>query len=208
MMILTSKKANFNILIFSNFCILEYLLIYTTKWPKYQKLGKLLSLFIMENLDNQNVVAILEYFGWNWDLAADHLQCDPKVLYEEFSKYQTKRPNVLTTQSAFAAGHISKESVKRAQMFINEHLADQLPLLFKKDLTDEQKHEMAQAILVDKGLTFRLLHAPEFIDAYNALEEEALQLEKWREQGQYLNILEDALYRIVASHYHREKNQE
>ncbi|EAY13804.1 hypothetical protein TVAG_468200 [Trichomonas vaginalis G3] len=161
----------------------------------------------MDSLDQKDVVAILEYFGWNWDLAADHLQCDPKQLYEDYSQFQTKRPNVLTTESAFAAGHISKESVKKSQLFIKEHLAEQLPLLFKKDLSDEQKHDIAQSILVDMGFTYRLLHSQEFIDAYNAIEEEALQLEKWREQGQYLTILEDALYRIVGAHMNKEKSQ-
>ena len=147
----------------------------------------------------EQIIAILEYFAWNWDLAADHLKVDPKILREEFIQEQQYKPNVLTTESAFSAGHISKESVKMAQAFINEHLTEQLPLLFKKNITEEEKHKIAQSILVEKGVTYKLTHFQEFIDAYSALEDEALQLEKWREQGAYLNLVENALFKIVAS---------
>ena len=153
----------------------------------------------MESLDKKDVVAILDYFSWNFELAADHLNCDANQLREEFAKEQKFNPDVLTAQSAFSAGHISKESVGKAKAFINDHLADQLPLLFKKDITEEEKHDIATAILVDMGVTYKLTHSQEFVDAYNALEDEALQLEKWREQGSYLTLLENALFKIVAT---------
>lgn len=147
----------------------------------------------------EQIIAILDYFAWNWELAADHLKMNPQELKEQFISEQTYKPIVLTTKSAFNSGHISKESVQLAQGFINEHLTEQLPLLFKKDMTDEEKHKLAQAILVEKGVTYKLTHFQEFIDAYNALEDEALQLEKWREQGTYLNLLENALFKIVST---------
>ena len=158
------------------------------------------NLFVMsEEPTKEQIIAILDYFAWNWELAADHLKMDPKELRESFIQEQQYKPKVLTTQPSFSAGHISKDSVQMAQNFINEHLTEQLPLLFKKNMTDEEKHNMAQAILVEKGVTYKLTHFPEFIDAYNALEDEALQLEKWREQGTYLTLLENALFKIVAT---------
>lgn len=149
--------------------------------------------------EDKETIEILKQFSWNWDVAADHLGREPNELKEMYGQYQTYVPHVLSTQSPFDSSHISRQSVKKSQEFVKEHFEETLPLLFKQNISEEEKSKIAQTILLELGLTYKLTNSDTFMNAYKQLEEEALTLERWREQGDYLTVVEDALMRILSN---------
>ena len=88
--------------------------------------------------------------------------------------------------------------ILKLQNFVKRYLKDSMPVLFDEELSEERRSEIASAILLEMGFSYKLDHAQEFKDTYTMLENEALSLEKWREQVQYLTIVEEALFRISA----------
>ena len=150
-------------------------------------------------MDNE-IIEILTYFNWNWDLASDHLDVSVNELKNKYSSLMPSYQLHSTSPNSFGDSSLSKESILEIQNFIKENFSESLPILFNKNLKNEEKKKISQSILVEMGLTYKILHSSRFIDQYEALEDEALQLAKWREQGIYLNILEDALFRIAAKY--------
>lgn len=145
----------------------------------------------------QEVIDILNYFDWNWYLAADYFSCDVSLLQTEFQKFQPKIDHS-KGYAPFEATNIGQEDLKMLQKFVSENLSEQLPLLFDKNITEEQKTIIAEKIILEKGLNFKLMHAKEFQNAYDQLLDEALTLEKWREQSTYLTMLEETLFKISS----------
>lgn len=151
----------------------------------------------MQSYTDDEIIQILKYFDFNWILAANHLGCDPDELRNKYESHQTARPTTYNTEKMFEASNISKEAILMSQQFIKENLEESLPVLFNKDLTEEQKTNIAKTVLMDLGFSFSFTNEKEFIDGCKSLENEALLLEKWREQGQYLTVLEDSVLKIL-----------
>ena len=145
----------------------------------------------------QEVIDILNYFDWNWYLAADYFNCDVHLIQSEFQKFQPKFDQSKSSVP-YESSSISPEDLKRLQAYVGENLSEPLPLLFDKDITEERKTQIAERIILEKGINFKLTHAQEFKDAYKQLLDEALTLEKWRDQTTYLTILEEALFKISS----------
>lgn len=148
---------------------------------------------------------ILKYFEWNWHLAADHLGCDSGELKSAFSRYQPNPAAVLDTPNLYTAGKISRESITKLQEFTNQYLKDPLPILLDDEISDARKSEIATGILLSFGLPYKLLHADEFKETYAQLEDEALSLERWREQDLYLTLIEEMLFRLSVQLEREEK---
>ena len=153
---------------------------------------------------------LLEHFEWNWHLAADYLECENvDELREAFFQYQPKPEAVLNTPDIFSSAKIRPEDVMRLQNFTKERLKDALPVLLDDELSKEKRAEIASEILLsfDFGLSYKLLHADDLQDAYTTLEDEAIALERWREQDLYLTVVEETLFRIAAK-LEREQREE
>lgn len=150
------------------------------------------------NYKNRDVLEILNEFEWNWFLAADHLNCDPDQLKEIFTPFFTSDIDITEEiqNASFESSHIHPEDIQKLKDFVNANLKDSMPLLFNNKLSAELKSNIAQKVLIEMGLTWKLTHSPEFLDIYKSLEDEALQLQKWREQIQYLTLIEESLFKI------------
>lgn len=145
-------------------------------------------------MPKQRLYDILVQFDWNWYLAGDFLDIEPNILKETCSTWLETKHTEHT--ASFDAGHISPGDISQIQDFVQTYLGDSLPLLFHEPITPEKKKKVATSILLEMGLPWRLTHAQEFHDAYAALEEEAISLERWREQVQYLTVVEEALFKV------------
>lgn len=142
------------------------------------------------------VKSILDHFEWNWYLAADHLDCHPTELKMEMSRYQPNTAAVLDTEDLYTPAKLKPEDVAKLREFTQVYLKDALPVLLDEDITEERKAEIASSILLDFGLPYQLSHAEDCKSTYARLEDEALALEKWREQDMYLRVVEEALFKI------------
>ena len=162
------------------------------------------------NQKTEDIIQILEELDWNWFLAADHLNCDPEKLKESFSSYHRTDIDILEAPKKvnFGAAHIRSQDVQKLQDFVKTNLSQSMPLLFDSKLSEEKKKEMAQKVLLEMGLPWKLTHAPQFVDNYRVLEDEALQLIKWRNQVQYLTIVEEALFKISVAEAQKSKQNE
>ena len=144
------------------------------------------------------VLNVLTYMDWNWHLAADYFGCDAKQLQSNFQQFQPKTQESPKNFMPFESSHISTEDIKLLKNYVEENLSGSLPLLFDQKLTEERKRQIAEGILLEKGLYYKLTHSEKFIETYDILIDEALVLEKWREQSTYLTIIEEALFKISA----------
>lgn len=143
---------------------------------------------------------LLIQYDWNWYLVADHIGCEVTPLREAFACEQMKATKevILEEPRPFGAGRVKPADILKLQNFVKRYLKDSMPVLFDEELSEERRSEIASAILLEMGFSYKLDHAQEFKDTYTMLENEALSLEKWREQVQYLTIVEEALFRISA----------
>ena len=148
----------------------------------------------------EEIKDLLKFYDWNWYLVADHIGCDAMTLKETFASEQprSKRP-VPDGPLPFASARIKPSDIVRLQKFVKEHFKDSLPILFDEELSEERRSEMAKEILIEFGLPYKLMHAQEFKDTYKVIEDEAIALEKWREQITYLNVIEEVLFRVSVA---------
>lgn len=149
-------------------------------------------------LSDEDIVNILYQFDWNWYIAADYLNCDPKELK---AKFESKQPDVdipQTKPATFDGTQINPENLAKLQNFVREYLKGPLPLLFDEEITNERKSAIASDVLLEMGLPYRLTHMKEYVETYEVLEKEALSLAQWREQIEYLTLVEEALFKISA----------
>jgi len=152
----------------------------------------------VNNLSEDEILSILEYFDFNWTLIADHFNSSVQDVQSRFLKYSTRKSKPSVVLDGFESAQIRKEQINHIQIFIQDYLAGSLPVLFSRTLSEEDRVRLSKSILVEMGLTYKLLHSKKYSDEYCSLEDEALQLARWREQSIYLTILEDALFRIAA----------
>lgn len=150
------------------------------------------------------ITDVLEYYHWNWDLAGEHLGIDPGDLEKEYDKLRDTKPK-FPRAPAFAEMQISPEQVQKLQDIIKKYLLDSLPISLEKDMTKEEKQELIDSVITEFGLNYKLTHAPEFEDALDELEAEALTLIRWREQIRYLTTIKECLYNINAKLVSRAK---
>ena len=153
---------------------------------------------------DEEVLAVLGHFEWNYHLAADFLNCDPADLK---IRYESKHPNPdlpQTSAATFNGAHINSSSLARLQRFVNKHLKSPFPLLFDNSLSDAEKSAIASEILLEKGLPYRLTHLKEYQVTYEVLEKEALSLAQWRELIEYLTLVEETLFKISARLSHKD----
>jgi hypothetical protein len=145
------------------------------------------------------VIELLQQFDWNWHLAADYLDGDADELKIQFGAEAMRHATHLRAPESttpFESAYIRPEHIARLQQFVHEKLIDSFPVLFNDSMSPEQRGEITSALLLELGFAYKLTHAPEFCDAYKTLEDEAFQLAKWREQLNYLTLVEDALFRV------------
>lgn len=150
------------------------------------------------SFSDEDVILILNHFDWNWYLAADYLNCNPKELKEKFESKQPNIDNPQTKPATFDGAQINPENLAKLQKFVREFLKEPLPLLFDDEITNERKSAIASDVLLEMGLPYRLTHMKEYIETYEVLEKEALSLAQWREQIEYLTLVEEALFKISA----------
>ena len=157
----------------------------------------------------EDIIQILNELDWNWFLAADHLNCDPQTLKDTFSSYHPTGIDILDAPKKvnYGSAHVRPEDIHKLQEFVKTNLLKSMPLLFDSKISDEKKADMAQKVLLEYGLPWKLTHAPQFIENYKVLEEEALQLIKWRNQVQYLTIVEEALFKISTAEAQKLKQE-
>ncbi|KAK8857861.1 hypothetical protein M9Y10_012956 [Tritrichomonas musculus] len=156
-------------------------------------------------ISDDNIIEILNQFDWNWYIAADYLDRDPAELR---AKFESRQPNSDLPQkdpATFDGAQIHPANLAKLQNFIRENLKGPLPLLFDQEITNERKSAIASDVLLEKGLPYRLTHMKEYIETYEVLEKEALSLAQWREQNEYLTLVEEALFKISARLAQKEK---
>jgi hypothetical protein len=147
---------------------------------------------------DEEKVALLDQFDWNWHLVADYLDCDADDLKAQFCTLQPRPGEPPHTRLPFHTAHIHPEHLQLLQQMVRELLVDPLPVLFDDNMTPERRANIAADILFEKGLSYKLTHHQDFKDAYAVVEDEAITLARWRDQVNYLTVIEEALFQISA----------
>jgi hypothetical protein len=156
---------------------------------------------------DEEILALLDQFDWNWHLAADYLDCDAEELKGHFSHQQPRSPAAPKTRLPFNAAHIRQDDLIALQEMVREMLVDPLPVLFDDNMPPERRANIAADILFEKGLTYKLTHHQDFKDAYAVVEDEAITLARWRDQVNYLTVIEEALFKISARLAREERHE-